>query len=938
MRELKIISLLFLLIFKIDGFSQNLREDPKLIEGKLDNGLTYYLYETDEIKDQAVFRLFIKTGSLQETDDQRGLAHFMEHMAFNGTKNFEGNEIFEFLERIGAQFGRDINAHTSYDETIFKLNIPTKEEWVIDSTMSIIHDWIDGISLDSIEIEKERGVVLSEWRSKQNSSQKSQDAFLNVLLNDSRFNERKVIGDTAVLKNFNRKTIKDYYDKWYDPNIMAVAVAGDFNADQVKKILNEKFSGIYSNKTEPSEYKINDYHQNGYQIITDKGTKKIELNAIQLIEPYRDINTEKAFEHYYKKNLLNALFKERLSNLSFENPAYNSATITIGNYFPIKAAILTSVELNPNRIEESIRDFDLDFRQILEYGFTSNEINKIKKQINYKFERELSSNKPVSAGRMIQEMEKKFFYDNAIITRKSEFELTKKYNEIIDSISLLNELKSLVNQEEVQYLLTAGSRRESNLPSQKGLEDLLQKAKKRKVNPYTNVFEVPEKLLASDPTPGQIVSEKNIDAIDAKEIMLSNGVRVVYKQSDLSKNSIILSGFRKGGYYSLEEKEYLNGVYSVPVISLSGYGDFKREALSEFLAGNSAKVTMLTDNTRTGFYGSSDIKDKKSLFQLLFLKWTQPNIETALFNQVKDKVIEGKKDHSPSPEEEFGREVKWALRGKDYITKSSTAEEVDSFLIEDRIVNNYNDLFGEADGYTISLITDLDFEEVKDEVLTYIGGLPSGKEDIKYLYEGSNNLTQNKSIIKKESDSDKATVSLIFQQTPEEEINDYQVDVENTVIKSLLRMKLLKELREEMGAVYSVSVNASTMKKPYPLSRQSISFITSPERVAELIEKTKEIIDDLVYQRASFDKELSKIKTNQIKSNNILKQRNSYWTKAIRDYYFNDYPDWNNINSFEELINGVDEDVISKRMETYFIDSYMLKAILLPKEDVNNYN
>lgn len=932
MRYIKnIVSIIFILINLQLVVGQDLKEDPNLIKKKLSNGLTYYIYKTDKTKDQAVFRLFIKTGSLQEENNQRGLAHFMEHMAFNGTEHFEGNEIVEFLENVGAKFGHDLNAHTSYHETIYKLNIPTKNKWVVDSTLTIMKDWANGISLDSLEIEKERGVVISEWLSKQNAKQKTQDAFLNILLNDSRYADRRVIGDTTTLRNFKRKALKNYYDKWYDPSLMAVAVAGDVNVNNIEKLIKQKFSSISSNQPKKINYKIKNYKKQNFITVTDEGSKKIELTGIRLIEPYRDLKTENDFLGYLKKNILNKLFRERLSNLSFDNPSYSSGSVSLGNYFPVKGALMTSLELKPNKIEEGIVDYYKNIKQIFKYGFTKNEIIKIKKQIDRQFENKLSSQESPSSSRMVQEMHKNFFYGNAIITTKNEFDLTKKYYQEIDSISLLHELKHIYKPKQNQYLLTASDKRKKDLPSHAELKRIFKKIENTDVKPYYRNMEVPDQLLEKKPVAGKIMGKRRIDAIDADEYQLSNGIRLIYKQSDLDKNTIILSGFRKGGLYSLKEEDYLSGIHSSPVISLSGYGNFTRDALSQYLAGNSAKATMLADKTRTGFYASSAIEDKKTLFELLYLKWTKLKIDEKLFNQIKDRTIQRKINDDPSPAALFGKEVKWSLRGKDYVTKDITAKRLEKDLKKDKLLEHYNHFFGNANGFTVLMISDRPFLELRDDIQNYLAALPSGTTDTDYKYFNRNNLNTNKSLVNKTGDSPKATVSLVFQQDfPLRSLD--KVDIENDLIKGVLKIKLLKELREEMGAVYSVGVSASSTLHPSSLSRQTVSFVCEPDQVDILVEKTKSIIEEIAFQKVSFKKELAKVKTNLIKVDNLQRQRNTYWTKQVREHYFNEFHNWDAVLKYQERVKNVSEKTLSTRMKKYFIQSPKLEAVLMPKQ------
>lgn len=927
---LKKLLLPILICFFLTGKAQQLKQNPDLLVDTLANGLTYYLYKTDQVKNKAIFRLFIKVGSLQENDRQRGLAHFMEHMAFNGTTNFPGNSIVDFLERKGAKFGHDLNAHTSYAETVYKLQLPSDNRSLVDSTLTILADWSNGIVLDSVEIEKERGVVLSEWLSKQNATQKTQNAFLNLLLNNSRYTARKVIGDTATLRNFKRKDILDFYEKWYDPNIMGIAIAGDIEIDDVKTLIEDKFAKIPTNHTKPQTYSIDSFEKANFEVVTDKGTKNTELIGVQLIEPYRDIQTENDFYKYLNKNVLNDLFKERFANLSFSNPSYTDASISIGNYFPVKGALMTSVELKESAIEEGIQAYFYHVEQIFNYGFTQLEIEKVKKQLLKQLEVTSQKTKETSPGVMIKEMYQNFFYGNAIITKEEEFRLTKKYLQQIDSLTLKNELANIYKPQATHYLLTANNSLRDKLPTATTLENL-RKINLEEVKPFFRDLYVPETLLTTQPKAGYIVSEKPLAEIDATEYMLSNGVRLVYKQTDLDKDKIILSGFRKGGYYSLKKKDYINGIYSTPIISLSGYGAFTREALSQYLAGNSAKATMLADKTRTGFYASSNLNDKQTLFELLYLKWTSPKVDSALFSQVKNRTIESKKNEKLSPSQLFSKEIKKHLRKEDYVTKPLSAKAIAKKLQVDEVITTYNHFFGNANGYTIVLISDKPFNYFKNEIEEYIAALPSGKTKVDYRYAFKNKLKKDQTVIRNTGDSPKASVSLVYQQS--EKINSLSNrDLEDVVVKDILRSLLLKKLREDMGAVYSVSVSASSATQPSVLSRQSISFLCEPQRAEELIKTTDELIQQIVNKEISIQEDLSKVKTNLLKMDNLLRQKNTYWTKVIREHYFNNYKDWSAVKNYQDKVKALDETTIINRIKASFIDAPRVKAVLYPEK------
>ena len=303
--------------------SEFLQYDKNLIVRKLDNGLTYYIYPNTNPKGEAVYRLFVKAGSVMEKENQRGLAHFLEHMAFNGSYHFPSDGMVRFLESKGAKFGKDLNAHTSFNETVYKLQLPSSNPQMVDSTLTILADWAGGLSIDSMQVEKERGVILSEWLSKRDAKRDSDTAFLLELLNSSHYSERMTIGDTAVIRNCKREDILDYYQTWYHPSLMAVAVVGDINPEQVETLIKEKF-GKLSSLASPiwKQCHIPVYKKEAVKILTNESLKTIELDMIQLLPLSKPVQTAKDYKAYLTRTLLNRLFKMRMNAWAFENPSY----------------------------------------------------------------------------------------------------------------------------------------------------------------------------------------------------------------------------------------------------------------------------------------------------------------------------------------------------------------------------------------------------------------------------------------------------------------------------------------------------------------------------------------------------------------------------------------------------------------------------------------
>lgn len=911
-------------------------EDPKLIKGKLKNGMTYYIYPNDFPKNEAVYRLFVKSGSVLENEKQRGLAHFLEHMAFNGTTHFPNETLIRYLESNGAKFGKDVNAHTSYNETVYKLQLPTSDSKFVDQTMTIISDWAGGLTLDSTEIEQERGVIMSEWFSTKKANEVVQQAFLSKLLNGSRFAERKVIGDTAVIKNFKRQEIVDYYHQWYDPQFMAVAVVGDVSVPEIEAMIHAKFEGIPSKRgNKIPTYDIPNYSTRSFERIVDPEGTKADLSLIQLFKKDSPVNTEKDYESYLRRSLLNQLVKRRLSNLTFDNPAYKSASVQFSGFLNTKKIGLASVQINPEQPEKSIIDFAVHLEQMLQHGFLDTEIEAVKTSYGRALQRKLERKAPVASTSLMDEIYNDFYKDQKMISTATEYEWYKATVDRVDAQSLRKELRSLMQPKKIQYQLTSYPKVDPILPSQERIYTIFDSLGKAKVLPYHLAVQEHDQLLEETPVAGTLIATTLVPEIKSTVYELSNGVRVIVKKPEVRDSKLTITGFRKGGMYALDSADYLTAQYATNVAALSGAGTLSRESLAQYLNGRSASMRFLIDKTRSGVAGSADLKDAETLFQLLYLRWTSPRVDSKNFNLIKEKAKESYRTAIKTDANIYQLELGQMLNGSDYTNREINESIIENELHASRILPVFNKMYGNANGYTFVLSTDLDEDVLKELVLTYLGGLPSGSVDTSYVYERPVVPRQTLRFERAVSDSPKATVSLITQKnTISEPIEVY--NLKSDILSAVLRMKLQATLRERMGMIYSAGVSASATPYPDALSRQSISFNCDPKNVEVLIDAAQQELAKVASDPSSFEKELADIKSNQLKEMAINKQKDSFWSTYIRNTLFYGIDNWNYIGDFDHILNSITAQDIAELCKADYIDSQIsIQAVMLPKEGIS---
>ena len=930
--RIKLFTIFLLLLFVNQLNAASLPQNYKLKKGKLSNGITYYIYPNQYPKGEAVYRLFIKSGSVYETDEQQGLAHFLEHMAFNGTENFPGNMLIRFLESKGAKFGKDLNAHTSFNETVYKLQLPSSDLKMVDSTLTILADWADGLLLDSAEIESERGVILSEWLSKEGPEKEINNALLMELLNGSHFSKRIVIGDTAVIKNFEHNTLRDYYEKWYHPQLMAIAVVGDVDVSDIEKMILQKFGSIKSSpRIKLAKYGIPDFKKNEVKVMVHPSLKKVELSMIQLLPMNKPVRKAKDYPAYLERTLLNRLMKARLNSNSFNNTSYKNGGAGVSDFLNTKSVFLASVELIPGKINVGIDSFFTHFEQIYRYGFLPVEIEKVKKTYLSQINRRATSSSPVASQSIMDEVYSDFYRANLMITAQDEYELLEKYISEVDSVKLIRLFRKIYKPSSMHFQLSAFDNLEGEIPTEKALIEKFTRIRTVDVPAYHKVINVPDSLLSYEPVDGTIVSRDSIASIGATIYELSNGVKLVFKKSVSEKGRISLSAFRQGGLYALDSSNYVSGAFAGSVVSLSGAGAFTRDELSQYLAGNTASVRFLIEKTRSGLVGGANEQDAKTLFQLLYLKWTEPRIDTLVFEQTKKMSIESYLTKNKTEQTQFFEDMNKLLKKEDY----TTAELTDTIIRKDVKIENilpiFNESFGKAGDYTFIITSDVDYKTLEPYILKYIGGLPTGNQNTKYQYQGGEFNTMKTLFERKAGDSPKSTVSMIFQQTSLPLELDL-FNLQSELLVNVLKMKLIKALREEMGMVYSVGVNASATIRPSVLSRNSISFSCLPENVKVLVEKTKSIIDEINTKPESYETELNDVKANLIKEMKLNKQRDSFWSTYIRNSFFNNQTNWNLVINYDDYVNSVTSNEIALLLANNFNFNNLIQCVLLPKE------
>lgn len=925
----KITTLLILTVLCTVGFAQTLKQDPNLVKGKLANGFTYYIYKSDKDPGTSTLRLFVNAGSLQENEKQLGLAHFVEHMAFNGTKHYSKNDVITFLESKGVKFGADLNAHTSFDETVYKISINTEEEKNLEKSIDIMADWAFGVTFDAKEIDKERGVVIEEWRSKQGAENRLRDQYLPVLFNKSRYAERLPIGKVDILKSFKRQTIVDFYQKWYRPDLMAIAIVTDIDPKKVEQYIKAEFTQYKAKSKDPRVYyELPSHKDTLFSIITDKEAREIDLSFFHKIKSSGAIKSEQDYQQQQTRSFFNALAKNRFSRVSQLSDNFKDGSFSISNIVLKNGVVAGGVSLYRDQVKNGIENYLLELQRILRYGFTSEEISKYREEYMAAIKRGAKEEKS-QAETYLNEMHEEFYVGSVMMDKPQRTALALKYAAKIDSVSLLNFLKTKLTPNNMVVLLTAPEKDKALLPSQAQLKALMASALKQKVSPWNDEVEVPKQLLEKQPLAGKVTKEEQLAEIGVTKWSLSNGTTVYIKQTKEKKDYLTISGFREGGMYALDSSQYVTAQFVKPVTGLSGAGNFGRKALTQFLTGNSASAVLILSGNREGVVTNADWKDAKTMFQLMYLKWMYPNADRVTFDQAKRKALEGLENAKLSPNYAYNQAISELLKGDDDFASDVTAERINKEVKFENIIPVFKSRFGSAKDFQFVIIGDFNLDSIKPMVEQYIGGLPSGDYVKDFKYKGPTGGNKAKDILMYAGKAPKSTVNLFYQSNDVK--YDYPDILVQTLLQEVLKVKMRLNLREENSGVYGVGVSVSSTSIPNPLIRSRVSFSCAPEAADFLVKQAQLELGKVANKPDYFAEDLKNIKIQQIDGYKKQSSKNLFWSTALRNQFYFGFKDFSYFTKYEEMVNSITPAQIAEYAKKYIINQPGIKAILMPE-------
>ena len=669
--------------------------DKDVTMGKLDNGLTYYIRYNNWPENRAEFYIAQRVGSIQENDDQRGLAHFLEHMCFNGTQNFEGNEVIRWCESIGVKFGEDLNAYTSIDRTVYNIsNVPTDRKSALDSCLLILHDWADGLTLDPAEIDKERGVIHEEWRLRTSPQMRMLERCLPNLYPGSKYGQRMPIGKMEIVDNFKPQTLRDYYEKWYRPDNQAIIVVGNVDVAYIEKKIKELFCGIKmpQNPAPVVDEVVPDNAEPIYIIEKDKEQQRNMASLMFKHEVFPDSlkNTMAYLMQNYLKSVSMSMLNARLSEMAQKPDCpFVSASASDGTYIFSKTMDALSLDPDPKdgQLEASLGAVMREARRAAEFGFTATEFQRAKAKFESSLDKIYSNKDKRYNSQFVSEYVQNYLDNDPIPSIDDEYAMMKQIIPALPLEYINMYMKELVpqNDSNMVVLLMLNEKEGNVYPTEASVKKAIDDARAEKLEAYVdNVKDEP--LMTVLPKKGSIKKEEVSQKFDYKTITLSNGVQVILKPTDFKKDQVILSGEGFGGSNLYGEKDFVNAKLFDDVVEASGLGNFTHNELEKAMAGKIASASLSLSETRTMISGSSTPKDLETLFQLVYLYFTNIKKDQESVNTLMNTLELQLKNKALSPEQSFSDSLTVTLynhnpRTNPLYVDHMTAENVIAFLL-----------------------------------------------------------------------------------------------------------------------------------------------------------------------------------------------------------------------------------------------------------------
>lgn len=938
---MKLKHFLFLVLLMVVSMAQAQMEmppvpvDPEVRIGKLDNGLTYFIRHNNWPEHRANFYIAQKVGSIQEEESQRGLAHFLEHMAFNGSDNFKGNDLIRYCESIGVQFGRDLNAYTSIDQTVYNIdNVPTTRFGAVDSCLLILRDWADGLTLDPEEIDKERGVIHEEWRLRTSASSRMFERNLPALYPGSKYGVRYPIGLMSVVDNFSPKELRDYYEKWYHPTNQGIIVVGDVDVDAVEAKIKELFGPIQNPDPQIPvvDEQVPDTDEPIVIVDKDKEQETSEIDIMFKHDPF-PAEMKQTMAYTLTEFLIHAgtrMLNQRLQEIGQKPECpYTSAYAYDGQYIYAKTKDAFSISVTPKDLTQSeaaVKAVITEVKRAAQHGFTATEYNRFKADCEAQLDRQMENKDKRYNTQFYNQILGYFLEGEPMPSLEWTYTTMKQMLPMLPVEAVNQTFAQLIPQDNKNLvIINFNNEAEGNVyPTAEGLLAALNEAKAAEVEAFVdNVKDEP--LITKLPKAGKIKSEKKSDKFDYTIVELSNGVKVRLKKTDLKKDQVMISGRGDGGESLYGESDFVNLQVFGSVIDESGLGNFSNTELQKALAGKTANASLSMSEKYTNIGGTSTPKDVETLLQLIYLYFTNINKDQQSVDKYLSSMEVQLKNRDLTPETALSDTLTATLYNHSARRAPLTVESLPK-VNYDRILQIAKERTASAKGWEFTIIGNFDEATIRPLICQYLGALPAKKANAKGEILSKMAEGQIENIFTRKMETPKANGYMIWhnEALPYTLENSIKVDM----IGQILSMIYLKKIREDASAAYSCGAMGQASFDPDYTMFMILAYCPmKPEMKDVALKIMSEEVPALVND-IDEDK-LTKVKEYMIKNIDDERKVNGYWSGVINTW---DRYGIDEDTDYKAIVEAQTADSLKAFMKEFLAKHSKITVCMLPEE------
>ena len=905
--------------------------DPNVRRGKLENGLTYYIRHNEKPAQRANFYIAQKVGSILENDDQQGLAHFLEHMAFNGTKNFPGKGLLNYMEHNGVKFGENVNAWTSIEQTVYMLtNVPTTNMNLVDSCILILHDWSSFISLEGEEIDKERGVILEEMRQGQGAQMRIYEKMLPEIYPNSPYGHRLPIGTEEVVSGFKHDALRAYYHKWYRPDLQGIIIIGDVDVNEVENLLKSIFEDIPApiNPAERTRFQVADNAEPIVSICTDpeETNYNISLYYKHDIVPFEERGDVQYWLKGYIDQLVSTMYNNRMEELTQKaNPPFIFGYGYYGTFFVSDtkdAWTGLAYAKDKDGIDEALTAIVAENKRMQQYGFTASEFERAKADLMKQIESQYDERDKQETSRYFYPILNHFLTNEPLLGIENEYMLLGQIMPMLPVEAINQYAKELIREDNIVITLTAPEKEGEVLPTKEELLALFNKAKEIEVEPYKETVSN-EPLIATLPVKGAIESKKHDDTFDATILTLKNGVKVIYKPTHFKDDEILMSAYSFGGYSVMDQSDPYTLQQLNELAGLGGLGNFSAIDLPKVLAGKKVHVSGNVNTFTENVSGSCSVKDLETMMQLIYLSFGTPRSDEEAYQSFITRTKAMLANIESNPDVAFSDNLIFALFDNHPLRKRMKAEDYDKVDYA-KALKLYADRFKDANNFVFTFVGNIDPETFEPMVEQYIGALKTKKND--ETWTANVPAITDKDVTShytKAMENPKVTCYMVYN-------GDMEFNRKNQltmqVLSDVMDIVYTEKIREDEGGTYGVGVNASLNNRPKESFMFLIGFNTNKEMYEKLMGIAKAELQNMANQGPR-PEDLKKVKEFLIKKHAEDLENNRYWMNCIQTQ---DSDGYNPMANYNETINGISSSDVAN-MAKAVLNGYKKEVVQIPE-------